>query len=108
MCKVTFSLLCDKPSRYCIEYNNGTLHDVLTFELLVGISAILAVVGYIRASSLFRAEEQQIQNDRDIAINEPLDVQADLGYDEAHVDGSDDVGNADNQAGFEDEHAKER
>jgi hypothetical protein len=56
---VTFSLLCDTPSRYCIEYNNGTLHDVLTFELIVVISAIIAIAGYLRASVLFQAEQQQ-------------------------------------------------
>jgi hypothetical protein len=55
---VTFSLLCDTPSRYCIEYNNGTLHDVLTFELVVVVSAIIAIVGYLRASVLYQAEQQ--------------------------------------------------
>ena len=55
---VTFSLSCDVPSRYCIEYNNGTLHDVLTFELIVIFSAILAIFGYLRAASLHRQERQ--------------------------------------------------
>jgi hypothetical protein len=55
---VTFSLLCDTPSRYCIEYSNGTLHDVLTFELIVVVSAIIAIVGYLRASVLYQAEQQ--------------------------------------------------
>jgi hypothetical protein len=55
---VTFSLLCDTPSRYCIEYNNGTLHDVLTFELIVVLSAIIAIVGYLRASVLYQAEQR--------------------------------------------------
>lgn len=55
---MTFSLLCDTPSRYCIEYNDGTLHDVLTFELIVVVSAILAIVGYLRASVLYQAEQR--------------------------------------------------
>ena len=54
---VTFSLLCTKPSRYCIEYKNGTLHDVLTFELIVVISGVFAIFGYLRASTLFKAEQ---------------------------------------------------
>ena len=54
---MTFSLLCDTPGRYCIKYRNGTLHDVLTFELIVVLCAVLAIVGYIRASSLFQAEQ---------------------------------------------------
>jgi len=55
---LTFALLCDTPSRYCIEYSNGTLHDVLTFELIAVLSAILAVLGYLRASVLHRSEEE--------------------------------------------------
>jgi len=57
---VTFALLCDTPSKYCIEYSNGTLHDVLTFELIAVLSAILAVLGYWRASVLHRAEEERL------------------------------------------------
>ena len=55
---VTFALLCDTPSRYCIEYSNGSLHDVLTFELIAVLSAILAVLGYLRASVLHQSEEE--------------------------------------------------
>jgi len=54
---LTFTLVCSNESRYCIKYNDGSLHDVLTFELLVIFSAIMAVVGYWRASALYRAEE---------------------------------------------------
>lgn len=53
---VTFVLLCKQPARYCIEYTNGTLHNVFLFEFIVVISAILAVWGLIRASALFYAE----------------------------------------------------
>jgi hypothetical protein len=67
---VTFALLCETPSRYCIEYNDGTLHDVWTFELIVIVSAFVAIVGYLRASFLQKQEQlleygmiQQPQND---------------------------------------------
>lgn len=49
---MTSRLLCDTPSKYCVEYLDGTLHDVLTFELVVSISAIIAIIGYWRASIL--------------------------------------------------------
>jgi hypothetical protein len=55
---VTFSLLCRTPSRYCVEYSNGTLHDVLTFELIVIASAIFAIFGYVRASILYKQERE--------------------------------------------------
>ncbi len=54
---VTFSLLCEERSRYCIQYSNGTLHDVLTFELIVVIAGGFAIFGYLRASALFKAEQ---------------------------------------------------
>lgn len=54
---MTFALLCETPSRYCIEYNDGTLHDVWTFELIVIVSAFVAIVGYLRASFLQKQEQ---------------------------------------------------
>jgi len=53
---LTFSLLCDEPSKYCIEYRNGSLHDVLTFELIVVCSAVIGVLGYVRAATIHRRE----------------------------------------------------
>jgi MFS family permease len=53
---LSFALTCDAPTRYCVLYRDGTLHDVVTFELLIVAAAILAVAGLSRASSLFRAE----------------------------------------------------
>jgi MFS family permease len=55
---LTFQLLCDKQSRYCVEYSDGSLHDVLTFVLIVCISAVIAVLGYWRASVLFKCEQE--------------------------------------------------
>lgn len=68
---VTFSLLCKTPSRYCIEYSNGTLHDVLTFELVVVISAAFAILGYWRAHNLFQAEQGSL-GDSDGNIEESI------------------------------------
>jgi MFS family permease len=50
---LTFQLTCSTLGPYCIEYGNGTLHDVLSFELLVCMASIVAVLGYWRASKLY-------------------------------------------------------
>jgi MFS family permease len=55
---VTFGLLCQTPSKYCIEYSNGTLHDILSFELIVVVSAIFAIIGYLRASHVYQSEQR--------------------------------------------------
>jgi MFS family permease len=65
---VTFSLLCDEPSRYCIEYSNGTLHDVASFELIIVFFAIIAILGYWRASVLYHSERVPLHHD----VDEPL------------------------------------
>lgn len=68
---LTFSLTCSTPSRYCIEYNDGSLHDVLTFVVLVLVSAVLAIVGYFRASALFsqeRVRHEDVDRDEDSMI----------------------------------------
>ena len=54
---LTFSLHCSSPARYCIEYSDGSLHDVLTFVVIVLLAAVFAIVGYIRASSIFAGEQ---------------------------------------------------
>ena len=66
---VTFSLLCERPSRYCIQYKDGKLHDVLTFELIVVLSAFAAVFGYLRASSLYRQEQEEPNIDYELIGN---------------------------------------
>lgn len=55
---VTFSLLCDTPSKYCIEYSNGGLHDVLTFVLIAALSTLVAIAGYLRASAIHQSEQR--------------------------------------------------
>lgn len=56
---LTFSLHCGSPARYCIKYNDGSLHDVLTFVLVVLVSAGFAIVGYIRASTIYAQEQRR-------------------------------------------------
>jgi len=53
---VTFALTCDTPSKYCIEYSNGTLHDVWTFEFISLVSVLVAIGGYLRAMKLRQRE----------------------------------------------------
>jgi MFS family permease len=53
---LTFSLTCSTLGPYCIEYRNGTLHDVLKFEVLVCLAAVLAILGYLRANHLYWKE----------------------------------------------------
>lgn len=58
---LTFALTCETPSRYCVEYSNGTLHDVLTFEFIALISVVVAIFGYLSASFIRRQEQEQQQ-----------------------------------------------
>jgi MFS family permease len=60
---LTFSLLCSEPSSYCVEYKDGKYHDVLTFELLVVVSAVFAILGFWRASSIHEAEARDDPTD---------------------------------------------
>jgi MFS family permease len=55
---LTFRLLCDDESTYCVEYSDSTLHDILTFKVLVCGTAILAMLGYWRASSIHKMETE--------------------------------------------------
>mmetsp|Transcript_23478 Transcript_23478/g.35647 ORF Transcript_23478/g.35647 Transcript_23478/m.35647 type:complete len:478 (+) Transcript_23478:131-1564(+) len=57
---LTFRLLCNHPSRYCVRYSDGTFHDVLTFELIVCITGIFAILGYWRGSVLHAEEQMQL------------------------------------------------
>lgn len=59
---LSFRLLCEKKSTYCIEFRDGSLHNVLSFELLVVMSVIFATGGYWRASILYE-REQEPQNE---------------------------------------------
>jgi len=56
---LSINLPCSSPGTYCIEYADGTLHNVLSYELLIMVSAVLAVFGYWRAAVLYRRENGQ-------------------------------------------------
>jgi hypothetical protein len=72
---LTFQLRCDTPGPYCIQYRNGTLHDVLTFEILVCVSSVIAIAGYLRALNLYslerrgRLEDSELKQYRFDSIN---------------------------------------
>jgi Na+/melibiose symporter-like transporter len=51
-----FTLLCSEESHYCVRYNNGTLHNVFFIELVITLLAAAAIMGYLVAASLHRAE----------------------------------------------------
>jgi hypothetical protein len=60
---LTFLLTCSpdtgSSNAYCVEYKDGSFHNVLLFELIVVLSSLLAILGYWRASVLFQKEQQQ-------------------------------------------------
>jgi len=62
---------CSNPGLYCIEFSDGSYHNILTFELTIIISAILAVLGYWRATVIYQNERQQ-RDLEDVPYNEPL------------------------------------
>ncbi|GMH75989.1 hypothetical protein TrVE_jg12144 [Triparma verrucosa] len=46
-------ITCDEESDYCVEYKgNGGLHNVLALELIVIVTALLAILGYWKASKI--------------------------------------------------------
>lgn len=68
---LTFRLLCSTKSTYCVEYRDGSLHNVLTFELLVCITAVVAILGYLKAASLYRTEQETVStSEEDLLQND--------------------------------------
>lgn len=54
---LSFSVTCSHPGPYCVVYKEGGLHNVLVLELVVVVSAILAMLGYWKARLLFQVEQ---------------------------------------------------
>lgn len=54
---LSFRLSCSHPGTYCIEYRDGSLHDIFSFGMMVVVSAVIAILGYWRASIIFAAGE---------------------------------------------------
>jgi hypothetical protein len=45
-------------SAWCVEYHDGTFHNVGAFELLVLLTSLLAILGYLRANHLHHYQQQ--------------------------------------------------
>lgn len=60
---LSIQLTCSSRGPYCVEYKNGTLHDVLSFEVLICIAAMVAVIGYWRASTIHWDERLRDQSE---------------------------------------------
>lgn len=58
---VTGTLTCEKVNKYCLAYNDGSIHNVLVMEAVIIGTAIIAIPGFWRAVGIFR-KEQSIQN----------------------------------------------
>ena len=58
---LTFTLHCSQRQQerwgpYCVVSKDGAVHDVLSFELLIVVVAVLAIFGYLRSSAIRRGE----------------------------------------------------
>ena len=53
---VTGFLQCDQVSRYCLEYHDGSIHNVLFMETVMIATAAIAIPSLWRAVWLFRQE----------------------------------------------------
>lgn len=60
---LSFRLICQEESRYCVRYSDGSLHNVGLFEWLVVLSGFCAILGYWRASVLYNKEQQNARRD---------------------------------------------
>jgi len=58
---VTGALECHEVGKYCMEYSDGSIHNVLVMELVILVTAIVAIPSFWRAVWMFR-EERNIPN----------------------------------------------
>mmetsp|Transcript_48696 Transcript_48696/g.49478 ORF Transcript_48696/g.49478 Transcript_48696/m.49478 type:complete len:255 (+) Transcript_48696:301-1065(+) len=85
---LTFALTCETQSKYCIEYSNGTLHDVWTFEFIALVSVVVAIGGYLRASKLHKSEKDDGLQRRDDLHTRLGSGVCDVGIDGEHAEGN--------------------
>jgi len=52
-------LCSDDSATFCVEYKDGSKHNVLILELVVIATAVLAILGYLRASALDKKEKEK-------------------------------------------------
>ena len=50
---------CETESDYCVVYQDDSLHNVLTLELVVVAVSLLAILGYLKAAAIHKKEEVQ-------------------------------------------------
>ena len=55
---LSFAVTCSRTGPYCVEYKEGGLHNILVLELAVIVSAAFAILGYLKACILFKAEQE--------------------------------------------------
>ena len=55
---VTDALRCEQVSRYCVEYSDGSVHNVLAMEVLVIVMSVLAIPSFWRALWMFRSSQR--------------------------------------------------
>jgi len=54
---LTTGVHCSSPtSPYCVEYENGTRHNMLAFEIIIMIMAALGALGHWRGRALYKQE----------------------------------------------------
>ena len=56
---LSFYVPCWHESVYCVEFKEGGRHNMLVLELAVVVTAILSVLGFLRAQSLHRQEQEE-------------------------------------------------
>lgn len=50
---------CNQIGDYCIEFEDHVLHNIMVLEVLVMISAVLAIAGYRRAKKIYNREREE-------------------------------------------------
>lgn len=59
---VTRALQCEEASKYCMEYSDGSWHNVLFMELVIIFTAIIAIPAFWRAVWMFRKDSNMQSN----------------------------------------------
>ncbi len=63
---VTDALRCDETSRYCMQYHDGTTHNVLIMELIIIVTALIAIPSLWRVVWMY-GKEQHEHSSNDVA-----------------------------------------
>lgn len=50
---------CSQVGYYCIEFKDHGLHNIMVLEVLVMVSAVLAIAGYQRAKMIYIREREE-------------------------------------------------